>query len=72
MSYPSCPLIFTEFTLEDMKDNVTVVQRAGVKGDLELCLEPKENPYRQEFKGLKEQLSKEETFAFGGKIGLRS
>eukprot|EP00094_Tigriopus_californicus_P001703 TCALIF_01648-PA protein Name:"Protein of unknown function" AED:0.01 eAED:0.10 QI:51/0.5/0.66/1/1/1/3/0/582 len=39
---PKCPLVFTEFTLEDQKDNLNLIQSMA---DAEVCIAPKKNPF---------------------------
>ena len=41
------PLVFTEFNLPDMEDNLRVVRSAAEETDAkyDVCLEPKRNPF---------------------------
>ena len=44
LSVKTAPLIFTEFTLQDQKDNLNLVQRLG--GGIDVVVEPIKNPFR--------------------------
>ena len=52
LKYYYVPLIFTEFTLQDQKDNLDLVVRQGgglststEEGDIEVVVSPRRNPY---------------------------
>ena len=53
LKYENVPLIFTEFTLQDQKDNLDLVVRQGrcpyteddEEGDIEVVTSPRRNPY---------------------------
>lgn len=52
LKYENVPLIFTEFTLQDQKDNLDLVVRQGgglstddEGGDVEVVVTPRRNPY---------------------------
>ena len=43
LKYADVPLIFTEFTMKDQKDNLAIVEKEC--SDLEVVLPPRRNPY---------------------------
>ena len=44
LKYSKVPLIFTEFTMNDQKDNLELVEK-NVGGDIEVVIPPRRNPY---------------------------
>ena len=42
LKHRGCPIIFTEFTLEDQKDNLNMIQKIGA---VDVCVEPRRNPF---------------------------
>ncbi len=47
LTFKDCPLIFTEFNLGDLDDDLAVVREAAAatSRELQLCLPPQKNPF---------------------------